>query len=219
MAHELVDGAHVGVRRPDALPEVDGAEFIAVRPVLVRPQLVEAVELAEVAHEEAAGVHLEPLRGLLAELLHHGADRARREGVHAQFVEVAPLAGAVERVVHGRADEDVALHRDAELGEVGGPDAVRYGLGAHVGALLEGLVRPEVEYLVERADVRVPEADEGGELRAGLYLLGEAALHLGHRVGREVVGTQFVDHPGSSAGKVRVSVAQWAAGCREIPSK
>jgi hypothetical protein len=65
---------------------------------------------------------------------------------------------------------------------------------ADLPALLEVLVRPHVDDLVQRPDLGVP---IGGELRVFLAVLvglPEALLHLGQRLRLDVVGSHLVDH-------------------------
>src|SRR5260370_17863135 len=94
----------------------------------------------------------------------------------------------------GRRQEDRALHVDHEVGDRGRPDLLLDRLGADLGALVHVLVRPDVDDLVERADLAAPEAGDRRELHALGDSLGEGGIGLGDGAGLQEVGAHFEDH-------------------------
>lgn len=60
----------------------------------------------------------------------------------------------------GRGMEDLGLHIEDEVGDPGRPDLGRHGLGADAIALGGVLVGPDMDDLVERADLGPPEAGQ-----------------------------------------------------------
>src|SRR5262249_27218644 len=194
----LPDWAYAGLRRPLAtLPRLLADARALVR-VLVRPHVHELVEPAELARP-ARGQRRELLadRYRLAPRLQHRRQVAGRVGIDAHLVEVAGAeVAASERLHERRRDHDVGLLLDDQIAPAGQLLQVlvlRHRV-AYRGAVFEILVRPDVDDLVERAEIRVPEGAELGMLLAKGLALREAVLELGHGSGAQGVGANLVDH-------------------------
>ncbi len=69
MPYELMNRAFVDMWWPYALG-INLAEFVPVIPISIRPKLVEAIQLSNVAGEEAAWRQFQPLGSMFRELLH-----------------------------------------------------------------------------------------------------------------------------------------------------
>src|SRR2546425_5311765 len=194
----LSDRANAGLRRPLATLARFLADPRALVGVLVGPdvhELVEPTELARPARRQRRELLAD--RNGLAPRLQHRRQVARRVGVDPHLVEVAGAEIAAAERLHERSrDHDVGLLLDdqitpaRQLLEI---LVLRHRV-AHRGAVLEVLVRPDVDDLVERAEVGVPEGTELGMLLAERFPLREAILELGHGSGAQGVGANFVDH-------------------------
>ena len=122
------------------------------------------------------------------ERIGHLRDLTRWIRVHPQLIDTAPLL-RLEPLFHAaNRSEDVVLLDDGELLRVRRPFAARIFAGrrANVGALLQALVRPDVDELVQRADLRVPETVQRRVLLAELVGLGEPLFVLGTAPGLRV---------------------------------
>src|SRR5207244_4374399 len=194
----LPDRADAGLRRPLATFPRFLADPRALVGVLVRPdvyELVEPTELARPARRQRREL-LADGNGL-APGLEHRREVARRVGVDPHLVEVAGTEiAAAERLHEGRRDHDVGLLLDDQITparQLLKILVLRHRV-AHRGAVLQVLVRPDVDDLVERAEVGVPEGTELRVLLAQRLPLREAVLELGHGSGAQRVGANFVDH-------------------------
>src|SRR5262245_49242240 len=194
----LPDRADTRLRRPLATLARLFADARALVGALVRPHVHELVEPAELARP-ARGQRRELLadRYGLAPRLEHRRQVAGRVRVDAHLVEIAGAeVAATERLHERRRDHDVGLLLDDQIAAAGQLLEVlvlRHRI-AHGRALLEILVRPDVDDLVERAEVGVPEGAELGVLLAKRLALREAILELGHGSGAQRVGANLVDH-------------------------
>src|SRR5262250_2788513 len=194
----LPDRADTRLRRPLATLARLLTDARALGGVLVRPHVHELVEPAELARP-ARGQRRELLadRHGLAPRLQHRRQIAGRVGIDAHLVEVAGAeVAAAERLHEGRRDHDVGLLLDDQIAPAGQLLQVlvlRHRV-AYRGAVLEILVRPDVDDLVERAEIGVPEGAELGMLLAQGLALREAVLELGHGSGAQGVGSNLVEH-------------------------
>src|SRR6266540_3287582 len=93
-----------------------------------------------------------------------------------------------------RGMQDLAFHLDDVLGGLGRPYAGPDGLGADMVALVEVLVGPDMDDLVERADLGAPEAAEARQLGARRHARAEQLLHLGDAARLHQIGAHFEDH-------------------------
>lgn len=153
----------------------------------------------------ARGEHLVPCRL-------HSRLVARAHGVGAHL-EVRAVLAARQR---GRArprHHDVGAHIHDVLARLRRPLARGDRLGADAVAFLEVLVWPDVDDLVQRPDLGVPERGQRRQRLAVLDRRGPALEHLGQRAGLEVVGAHFVDH-GVLSGNSVVRLL----GCLSAPS-
>src|SRR5262250_121714 len=194
----LPDRADTRLRRPLATLARLLTDARALGGVLVRPHVHELVESAELARP-ARGQRRELLadRHRFAPRLEHRRQITGRVGVDAHLVEVAGAeVTAAERLHERRGNHDVGLLLDDQIAATGKLLEIlvlRHGV-ADGGALLQVLVRPDVDDLVERAEVGVPEGTELGMLLAKRLALREAILELGHGSGAQGVGANLVDH-------------------------
>src|SRR5262249_49858824 len=133
----------------------------------------------------------------LAQRLQHLRDGAGLVGVDAHLVEVAAAeVTAAERLHEGRGDHDVRLLLHDEIASARQRVELLVLLHRLTNRhpLLQAVVRPHVDDLVERAKVGVPEGAELRVLLAQRLALGEALLELGHRARTQRVGANLVDH-------------------------
>jgi hypothetical protein len=103
------------------------------------------------------GRQLDPPFDPLGPTLDHRRRRTGQHRIGADLIEIAELPrrkGLRER----RGDDDLALHLDDEFADFGRPAGDL--LGAHPGAVLQIVIGPDVDDLVERSDLGV---EEGGE--------------------------------------------------------
>src|SRR6266850_667864 len=194
----LPDRPDARLRRPlTTLPRLFPNARALVR-VLVRPHVHELVEPAELARPAGRQRReLLPDGNRLAPRLQHRCKVAGRVGVDAHLVEVAGAeVAAAERLHERRRDHDVGLLLDDQIAAAGQllERRVLCHRVAHRSAVLQVFVRPDVNDLVERAEVGVPEGAERRVLFAERLPLGEAVLELGHGSGAQGVGANFVDH-------------------------
>src|SRR5262245_36728976 len=195
----LADWPDARLRRPlTPLPRLF-ADARALVGVLVRPHVDELVEPAELARP-ARGQRREllPDGHGLAPRLQHRRQIAGRVGVDPHLVEVAGAeVTAAEGLHERRRDHDVGLLLDDQIASAGQLLKIlvlRHRV-ADGGAVLQILVRPGVNDLIERAKVGVPEGAELGVLLAKGLPLREAVLELGHGASAQRVGANLVDHP------------------------
>src|ERR1700730_18600078 len=120
-------------------------------------------------------------------------DAARLQGVEANLVETAKLA-RFELRRKRRRQKNFALLLDDEFTGVGRPALQLLRLGADAGALLEILVRPDMDDPVQRADLGVPEGGEWRQLGAHRQCRAEPLLELGNRPGLQGIGAHFDNH-------------------------
>src|SRR4029077_2115455 len=194
----LPDRPDAGLRRPlTALARLFADAGALVR-ILVGPhvhELVEAAELARPARRQRRELLAD--RYGLAPCLEHGRQIAGRVGVDAHLVEVAGAeVAATERLHEGRRDHYVGLLLDDQITPARQRlqrRVLRHRV-AHRGAVLQVFVRPDVNDLVERTEVGVPEGAERRVLLAERLALGEAVLELGHGSGAQGVGANLVNH-------------------------
>src|SRR5262249_7232131 len=67
-------------------------------------------------------------------------------------------------------------------------------LGANLGPLTDVLIRPDVQYLIERTGLGMPQTAQGGILDPPRQLLAKSALKLGNTSRLQIIGAKFVDH-------------------------
>ena len=172
------------------------ADFLALVEAVVRPDVLERVDLAELAvphrgHRPELETHVD--RGF--PVLLDGRELAAGEVIGADLEERSLLADR-DRLHEREGDHDLGLLRDDEFGDLRGPHLVLDGGFADLVALFHVLVAPDVDDLVERADLGVPESGELGVLLALFVLIAEALLDFGKRAWFDVVRPHFVDHGG-----------------------
>src|SRR5581483_10934376 len=80
------------------------------------------------------------------------------------------------------------------------PNLLLDGERTDAGPLVQALIRPEVQHLVERAELSVPDAGQRRELAARLHHRRPDLFELADRAGLERVGAQLVYHRRSSEG-------------------
>src|SRR5579872_1498768 len=179
---------------PDAFGNCLGADAEAFAGVLVGPDMAPLVEATELRVPGADHRReFDTLRNLLGPPLHDRGQRARSIGVHANLIDAAQLAWLQRRRERCR-QEDLAFLLDGEFACVGWPAFGFRRLGADGGTLVETVVRPDVDHLVQRTDLGVPERGELGELFADVQRTGEALLE-GRDVARlQGIGAHFDDH-------------------------
>src|SRR5207245_9413901 len=90
--------------------------------------------------------------------------------------------------------DDLRAHLADELLDAGVPLRILRRLAADALALGEVLVRPHVDDLVERPDLRVPEREQLRVLLAVLVRLAETLLDLGQAAWSDLIGADLVDH-------------------------
>src|SRR5205823_1124808 len=141
-----------------------GAHARALVEAFVSPDVNEAVGRAEL---DKAGEHDRRELGALGKLrfpvLRHVGRRTGLERIRAQLEEGAHLP----RTHLGYEREwidDLRAHGANEVADLGRPARMLDRLGADARALGEVAVRPDVDDFVQRADLRVPEGSELGEL-------------------------------------------------------
>src|SRR5207245_8011982 len=161
----------------------------------VRPDVHEPVGAAEL---DAAGEHQgRELRALGQSLLPPLGDlreRARLERVVAQLEDRPHLAAGLGDEVEGH--DDLRAHLPDEFLDTGVPLRILGRLATDALALGVVPVRPHVDDLVERSDLRVPEGEQLRVLLAVLVGLAEALLDLGQAAG----GDRLVAAPGGKPG-------------------
>src|SRR5215207_1404931 len=177
----LLEQGHALVprRRPDARLHRLGAARLAIGHVLVGPDMDPLVERADVGEARKdqrrdGGPRLDQRRPCL-DHLGYGAGAV---GVGAELVDAAMLA-RLEVRRERRGMEDLALHLQDVVGDLGRPHAGPDRLGADVVAFVDVLVRPDMDDLVERADLGAPEAAEARQLGARRHACAEQLLDLG----------------------------------------
>ena len=190
----LLDGGAVARRRPDALRcrlLADGDAFVEA---FVSPDVHPLVEPADVGSEDAGKRReLDASGQVFAPTLGHDGDAAGLQHIGAHL-EIGARGGGVERRRIGQGLEDLRLHLGDELRGLGWPDAALDGIGTDLGALQRILVGPDVDDLIERANLGVPEGGEGRELQARLERIGPALQKFGQRARVQGVGAELVDH-------------------------
>jgi hypothetical protein len=130
---------------------------------------------------------------LVRPALDQAGDAARDQSILADFEQRPDVAGG-QRRAERRGGEHLALLADHEFADIRRPAWLFGRGGAHVGAVLEAVVGPDVDDLVQRADFGVKEGGELGMFLAGRQRFPEALLSLGHCAGLEGVGSHFDDH-------------------------
>src|SRR5437764_7306550 len=186
--------ALVARRRPDAGGDGLAADPLALTHVLVGPDMDPLVERPDVAVAgEDQWREGRALLDAVAPALDHLGDRARPVGVAAEFVDAAMLA-RVEGRREGRGMEDLALHLEDELLDLDRPDLGLDRLGPDRVALVQVLVRPDMDDLVQRADFGAPEAAEARELRPVRQAGRPALLDLRDAARLHQVGAHLEDH-------------------------
>src|SRR5438132_9977234 len=154
------------LRRPDAFLAGLFADREALGRVLVRPDVAPAVEAAEFrVPGEGERRQLDALGDRCAPAIDNARDAARLQGVQADLIETANVA-RFELRRKRRRQKNFALLVDDEFTGVGRPALQLLRLGADAGALLEILVRPDMDDPVQRADLGVPEGGEWRQLGA-----------------------------------------------------
>src|SRR6516162_4056848 len=158
-------------------------------------EFVEATELARPASRQRR----KSLAGFdrLAPRLEHLWDVARRVGVGAHLIDVPGAVVATAESAHERSrDHDLGLLPPDELATAG--YCIALGVvghrRAHPRAMLQIVIRIDVDDLVERAELGVPEAAQRRVSQAGRQPLFVALLEFGHGSGAQGVGANFVDH-------------------------
>src|SRR5438876_286810 len=102
--------------------------------------------------------------------------------------------GLLQRREGGGQEDLVLLRQQPVRSSRWGPDALLPCLVPHSRALVEARVSPDVDDLVERADLRVPEGGQLGVLLPVLVGLTVALLDLSQAARRDAVGPDLVDH-------------------------
>src|SRR5216683_3753259 len=181
-------------RWPDAGCDGLAADALALAHVLVGPDMDPLVERADVAvAREDQRRQSRTLLDARAPALDHLGDRARAVGVAAELVDAAVLA-RVEGRRERRGMEDLALHLEDEFRGLGRPDTHFDRLGAGGVPLVEVLVRPDMDDLVERADFGAPEAAEARQLLACRKGRRPALLDFRDAARLQQVGAHLEDH-------------------------
>ena len=114
--------------------------------------------------------------------------------VNPHFIHVALLLSAAHGSHKRGRIEDFGLHVQDGALAVRRPVRVLAGFGAYFIPLVQALVGPDVDYLVQRANFGV---EKGGELRVFFPVrqsLFKGLLENGHTAGLEVVSPDFVNH-------------------------
>src|SRR5262249_28807050 len=107
------------------------------------------------------------------------------------LVEVAVLTGREGRTERRRI-KDFALHLDDEFLDLWRPVGDR--LGTHPGPVLEIIVGPDVDDMVERPDLGVKEGAERRHVDAFGQRLAKALFGFRHRSRLQTVGPHLEDH-------------------------
>src|SRR5918993_585073 len=192
----LLEQGHALVprRRPDARLHRLGAARLAIGHVLVGPDMDPLVERADVGEaREDQRRDGRPRLDQRRPCLDHLGDGAGAVGVGAELVDGAMLA-RLEVRRERRGMEDLALHLQDVVGDLGRPHAGPDRLGADVVAFVDVLVRPDMDDLVERADLGAPEAAEARQLGARRHARAEQLLDLGDAARLHEIGAHFKDH-------------------------
>src|SRR2546428_900914 len=133
----------------------------------------------------------------LAPRLQHRRKVARCVRVDPHLVEIPGAEVAAAERLHERSgDHDVGLLLDDQIppaGQLLQPGVLRHRV-AHRRTMLQVLVRPGVDDLIERAEVGMPEGTELRVLFPQRLALGKAVLEFGHGPGAQRVGSNFVNH-------------------------
>src|SRR5215468_1939819 len=194
---------HLGAagRRPQAVGHhllARGHSRIQAR---VGPDVHEAVRGAElhVADERDGRDGDAALELGLPTLLDLGK-RARAHLVLAKLVE-GPVGAGLGFGREGEGDHDLRAHARDELLDLGWPMGVLGRGGPDARPVLGALVTPDVDDLVEWADLRVEEAGELGVLLPVLVRLRVALLDLGQAAHGEPIRADLVDHGEASLGE------------------
>jgi len=144
-------------RRPDALAPRLVAHLETLGGVLIGPDMAPQIQLAEFG---MAGENQRRQLGALADLggpaLDLLRDRAGAHRIDADFVKTAELA-RFELWRERRRDIDLALLIDDEFARVGRPAFEPGRLGALASAFFEVLIGPDMDNLVQRTNLGVPE--------------------------------------------------------------
>ena len=178
------------------------ANPVALGEVLVNPGVDEFVEPAEFARP-ASRQRREPLARLddLGPRLQHLRDVARGVGVGAHLVDVAGAEIAAAQGAHERRRvHDLGFLRHDQVAAAGerGARLVRRQRGAHPRAVLQIVIGIDVDGLIERAELGVPERTERGMLQAQRQPLLIALFEFGDGPGAQRIRADFVDHGASS---------------------
>ena len=182
--------------QPGSVPEVEKrfAEALTER-VKVSP-------LGAFFHTEVGPlnhiIHIWPYDDLLGD--------AGLHRVGADLVEITMLPRREGRTEGGCVD-DLALHLDHEFLDLGRP--VRDRLRTHPGAVLEIVIRPDVDDVVERPDFGMKESAERRYLDPFGQRLAKALLDFRHRSRLQSIGSHLENHHFTPfSGLARVTLKQ-----------
>src|SRR6516225_10233863 len=166
--------------------------------ILVHPGMDELVEPAEFARPAGRQgrellASLDGLRPSLQNL----RDIARAIGIGAHLIHVAgAVVAAAERAHEWRRVHDLGFLRHDEFPAAG--HCVALGVlrhcGAHPRSMLQVVIGIDVDDLIKRAELGVPESPQFGVFLPQRQALGISLFKFGQGSGAQGIGTDFVDH-------------------------
>src|ERR1700674_4354606 len=160
----LLDELTAGVRRPGTGGASLLADPEAVGRILIGPDVDPLVERAELGMTGCGQRReLDATLDLLGPALDNRRRRPGKHRVGADLVEIAMLARRESRAERC-GDDDLAFHLDEEFLDFWRP--VRDGLAPHPGPVLQIVIRPDVDNLVQWPDFDMKESAERRHLDA-----------------------------------------------------